>query len=334
MSVQFSAPSQLETTYILPLRWSGDEGLAELARYLQQLSGWMHVLVVDGSAQELFGQHAKAFAPPIRHVPPQPRAGANGKVAGVMTGIKLAATELLIIADDDVRYEFSTLGQILELLAAADIVRPQNYFAPLPWHARLDTARTLINRTFGADYPGTFGVRRSAVLATGGYDGNVLFENLELLRTIEAAGGRERQASGLFVRRLPPTTAHFLRQRVRQAYDDFAQPRRLLVELMLLPLLVVVLWRAVKHGKAGALLLALAVPCVLAGLGRCRNRGTEVFAKTAPLWAPLWVFERAVSVWVAVHFRLRGGMPYAGETLYQAANSIRRLRILHGGKIR
>ena len=38
-----------------------------------------------------------------------------------------------------------------------DLVRPQNYFEPLPWHARWDTARTLLNRGLGRDYPGTLG---------------------------------------------------------------------------------------------------------------------------------------------------------------------------------
>ncbi|MEJ7742178.1 MAG: hypothetical protein WKF73_06280 [Nocardioidaceae bacterium] len=57
------------------------------------------------------------------------------------------------------------------LLVKHEFVRPQNFFAPLPWHARWDSARSLLNRAFGDDYPGTFGVQRSALEKTGGYCG-------------------------------------------------------------------------------------------------------------------------------------------------------------------
>src|SRR3712207_6849145 len=42
----------------------------------------------------------------------------------------------------------------------------------------------------------------------------------------------------VLVRRLPPSAGHFLGQRVRQAYDDFAQPLRLTAELSILPLVL------------------------------------------------------------------------------------------------
>ncbi len=112
-------------------------------------------------------------------------------------------------------------------MRTADLVRPQNVFDPLPWHARWDTARMLLNRAFGSDHPGTLGVRRSFLASIGGYDGDVLFENLELVRTVLAAGGRVVDAPGMYVRRRPPTPARFLEQRPRQAYDDLAQPARL-----------------------------------------------------------------------------------------------------------
>jgi hypothetical protein len=96
-------------------------------------------------------------------------------------------------------------------LGEADLVRPQNYFAELPWHARWDTARSLLNRVFSGDlefpigdFPGTLAVRRRALLATGGYDGDALFENLELMRTVRAAGGRVVTPLDLYVAPRPP----------------------------------------------------------------------------------------------------------------------------------
>jgi hypothetical protein len=58
----------------------------------------------------------------------------------------------------------------------------------------------------------------------------VLFENLELIRTVRAGGGTLRYLRSPLVRRLPPDARTFLSQRVRQAYDSLAQPWRLAAE--------------------------------------------------------------------------------------------------------
>ncbi|WP_188540689.1 glycosyltransferase, partial [Kocuria dechangensis] len=206
--------------------------------YLAEVVAWLPVTVVDGSAEELFAAHRRALPEAVEHVRPEPWPGSNGKVAGVMTGVRRAAEERIVLADDDVRHTGETLERIVGLLGEAEVVRPQNYYLRLPWQARWDTGRTLLNRALGGDWPGTLGVRRSVLLGAGGYDGDVLFENLELVRTVVAAGGRERVALDVLVGRLPPTVGRFLGQRLRQAYDDFAQPSRLLAELSLCPVLV------------------------------------------------------------------------------------------------
>ena len=325
--------------YILPLRWTEDSDLPDLAAYLVHLAEWIPVTVVDGSDPELFERHGAAFPAGVRHIRPvqgggdghSKGSGGNGKVAGVMTGVRAAKAELLVIADDDVRYTRESLTAVVNHLGSADVVRPQNYFEPLPWHAWWDTARTLINRAWSADYPGTLAVRRSALLATGGYD-PVLFENLELIRTVKAAGGQEKILPDLFVARRPPGPRHFLKQRTRQAYDDFAQPRRLAGELSLLPAIAAA--ACLPRGRRGRALLGLAAaPVIIAGVGRRRNNGAAVFPVRTVWCAPLWVVERAVCIWVALAFRLAGGVPYAGTRLGTAAHSEAELQRRHSGKL-
>jgi glycosyl transferase family 2 len=312
--------------YALPLRWSAEQSrreLPELMGYLAGLVGMVDVTVVDGSDAEVFGRHAQALPFGVRHVAPEPWPGANGKVRGVVTGVRLARHEAVVIADDDVRYRPDELRRLVALLADVDVVRPQNVFDPLPWHARWDTSRSLINRALGRDHPGTFGLRRSTFLRMGGYDGDVLFENLELCRTVAAAGGVERNAPDLFVRRRPPTARHFAGQRVRQAYDSLAEPRRLAVELAILPALAITAGRRrLRRGLAAVALTSV----LLAEVGRRRAGGRQVFAPTAAVWAPAWVAERAVCSWMAVGRRLTGGVPYAGGRLVTAAHSPRTLR--------
>ena len=311
-------------SYVLPLRRWRAEPVDELAAYVRRLAERAEVIVVDGSDEPVFAAHALAFRPPVRHLPVDPHLGGRyGKVRGVITGVRAARHERVVVADDDVRYDDESLDRVARLLDEADLVRPQNYFDPLPWHARWDTARSLLNRALGADYPGTLGVRRSRFLAAGGYDADCLFENLELMRTIEAAGGRVESPLDLYVRRLPSTARRFWSQRVRQAYDDFALPGRMAVELAVLP---VTAWLAARR-RAGALVAAGAVAVGLAEAGRRRAGGTAVFPPSCSVMAPAWVAERGVCAWLAVASRLlRGGVPYAGTVLTKAANSPRTLR--------
>jgi hypothetical protein len=166
-------------------------------------------------------------------------------------------------------------------------------------------------------------VRRSTFLRMGGYDGDVLFENLELIRTVRAHDGREARPRDLYVRRLPPDSRRFWGQRVRQAYDDLAQPARMAFFLAVLPSLAAGLLRR-RHGMiaAGA---GLAVG--VAEAGRRRAGGHRVFPFSASLFAPVWILERAACSWLALEARfVRGGVPYAGRRIRTAAHSPRLLR--------
>jgi hypothetical protein len=311
-------------SYVLPIRSADDGDLAELTRYLRSLPGWVELIVVDGSPSPVFRLHAEEWGDIATHIPPDPAIHSPmGKVAGVVTGVRAASHERVVIADDDVRYDESGLARAATLLGLADLVRPQNYFDELPWHAQLDTARSLLNRSFGADFPGTMAVRRSTFLAAGGYDGDVIFENLELMRTIRAAGGTVVSPLDLYVARRPPSTEHFLSQRVRQAYDDFAIPARMAGWLAVVPATAALLargrWRPVAAGAA-ALVAA-------AELGRRRARGTSHFPATASLLAPAWVAERGVSAWLALRQRItQGGVPYCDGVVPRSASSMRELR--------
>jgi hypothetical protein len=308
----------LPVEYVIPLRWSDDAGLDEFTEYLTTLTSWVAVTVVDGSDPVLFARHRAAWSGIAQHLPVADWPGRNRKVAGVVTGVFAARHELVIIADDDVRYRPEQLAAMLFRLAGADLVRPQNVFHPLPWHARWDTARTLINRAFGSDYPGTLGIRKSALDRAGGYNGDVLFENLQLIRTIAATGGRVVNADDLFITRLPPSTRGFVEQRVRQAYDDFAQPGRLLWEASWLPALLM----GLVLRRRATLLTLFAVPIAVAEMGRRRHRGRSAFPPTSAAWAPLWVIERAIAVWLAIGQRLRGGARYRGTRLPIAATRV------------
>lgn len=316
---------KLDLSYVVPIRWRDGAQRGEVAKYL----GWIaplvaEVIVVDGSEREVFAANAVAFGGYATHVPvAEGEEWLMGKVSGVRTGVRLASRERVVIADDDVRYEPGALRRTAKLLDRHDLVRPQNYFDRLPWHARWDTARTLLNRSFGRDYPGTLGVRRSRMLAMGMYDGDVLFENLELIRTVRAHGGSVASPLDLYVARVPPSSAHFWGQRTRQAYDDFALPLRMALWLAVVPLTVT----AVLRRRPPLATAPAATSVAAAEVGRRRAGGATVFPATSSLLAPVWILERGICAWLAVLRRLRfGGVRYGDSVIPVAAHSERQLR--------
>ncbi|HWC48229.1 MAG TPA: glycosyltransferase family 2 protein [Solirubrobacterales bacterium] len=327
------------------MRWRDGTQRAELAEHLARIALLVaEVIVVDGSEPEVFSANAAAWGEHVRHLPPgEGETWLMGKVAGVRTGVELASRERVVIADDDVRYEPEALRRVAALLDDYDLVRPQNYFDRLPWHARWDTARTLLNRSVGRDYPGTLAVRRSRLLAMGMYDGDVLFENLELMRTVRAHDGTIASPLDLYVARVPPSAAHFWGQRTRQAYDDFALPLRMALWLSVLPLLALDrrLFSAdgtkvpLYGGKSarrqlrrfGLTPAAAGLAVVAAEFGRRRGGGARVFPATSSLLAPIWILERGICAWLAVLQRLRfGGVRYGDSVIPVAAHSERQLR--------
>lgn len=309
--------------YILPIRWSSDEGLADLTQYVKWLGDYADVTVIDGSEPEARRRHAAAMPSTVRFLECDHSLCLNGKVAGVLTALPFLQAAKTIIADDDVRYSAETLQRMAACLDRVALVRPQNIFVPAPtrsmqWHANWDTARALLNRACGADYPGTLGVRTEFL--ADGYDGDVLFENLELIRTVRVRGGTVMTASDLYVARRPPTLRGFAGQRIRQAYDTTAQPARFAAELAILPIAFAAARRPVL------LLRAAAGSVLLAEVGRRRAEGAAVFEPWAALWAPLWLVERGVCAWFALFLRVRGGVDYRGTRLVTAAHSVRSIR--------
>ncbi len=283
------------------------------------------VTVVDGSEPAEADRHRAAITPQVRIIPPSGE-GQNGKVLGALTGVYASRHDVVVLADDDVRHDRESIGALMGALESADIVRPQNVFTSWPWHARWDTGRSLLARAVGADWPGTFAVRVGAIHAMGGWDPDVLFENLEMVRTAKAAGCRVANRPDIVVGRVPPTAGQFWSQRLRQAYDDWAQPGRLAGELAILPTTVLLARR-----QPAALVTTAVAAVAVAGVGRRRFRKLPT-PPDVPLWAVIWLGERGVLVWVALLTRARGGVRYHDQRLHRAAHSPGALRRRHRGQ--
>jgi hypothetical protein len=312
---------KIRCTYVLPIRRAcadraETEQLAQYFTYIAQAG--CEVLVVDGSSPEVFAAHNSAWHDVCRHVAVDRKyAYRNDKVNGVHTGVDLASCENIVLADDDIRYTRDDIGRVCDLLRRHEMVRPQNYVAPLPWWARTEAARMLINRGVlrAGDYSGTCAFRRSTCLRVGHYDGDVLFDNEEIVRHFMVKGADVCHALDLFILKRPPTFRKWLEQRPRQAYEDFAMLAKTLLFMSLLPLVIVIGLISGARAALGFFSLLSICAVLLAGRGLWRNRAYNFFPAYVVFFAPLWVTERAMSVYWALYWRVaHGGYPF-GERL-------------------
>jgi hypothetical protein len=321
LSVESNA-GEYRCTYLLPIRRvraSGSEAL-EFARYFERLKqAGCEVLVVDGSPPEVFAEHERAWRGFCRHVAPDPSyTYLNGKVNGVHTGVDLASCERIVLADDDMRYTPEDIARACSLLDQHEMVRPQNYLSPLPWWARTEAARMLINRGVlrTGDYPGTCAFRRSTCLRVGHYDGDVLFDNEEIVRHFVLRGADVCFARDFFILKRPPTFRKWIEQRPRQAYEDFVMRAKTALFMSLLPIAAALGIFAGTRAALGFVAFVSLNAVLLALRGLWRERAYKFFPAYLCLYAPLWVLERSLSVYWALYWRVaRGGYPFGDRLL-------------------
>ena len=55
---------------------------------------------------------------------------ANGKAWAVITGVRRARHDVVVIADDDVRWDARSLSSAADALRDCDLVVPANFFTP------------------------------------------------------------------------------------------------------------------------------------------------------------------------------------------------------------
>ena len=306
-------------TYLLPIRrrvFDVTEANA-LGDYFRSLAdGGCELVVIDGSPDHVFEEHNRVWSNVCRHERVERHWGyLNDKVNGIHTGVALAANEKIILADDDIRYSAKNLSDVVDLLDRFEVVRPQNFLRPLRWWSRMEAARMLINRATlrTADYPGTNGFRRSSMLRVGHYDGDVLFDNEEMIRHFASSGASICYANDLFIAKRPPTLSKWLEQRPRQAYEDFPLRAKTAIFFGIPPLLLA----ATLLGHALLVFMPLLlIPVLMAAVGRLRGKAARFFTISTCFFAPLWVIERSISTYCALYWYFaRGGYPFGGRVL-------------------
>ena len=146
-------------------------------------------------------------------------------------------------------------------------------------------------------------------------------------RRLVAAGAEVYPATSVFVRRQPGALDEWMAKRPRAAGDDFALPMKSVFFFSLVPLMLVL---ALLGGArlAGGYASVIAFASFALAL-RGRTGAAAFFPLKACLYAPLWVFERSVSVYWALYRKLRGSDDDAAGVTLPEPDTSSTLRASH-----
>lgn len=280
--------------------------LRDLATYLSTVGlSDCDVVILDASPRLQFDVQRQTLRWVGRHMPvPAAYRLSDGSIDLVRAAAEVAACEKVIVATEDVRYSAVELEQICQLLDSHEVVEPQDYLEPLPWWGGVEAARILVHRGIEPqpDHGPTFGFRRTTVRGLRTLE--LTDANDDQVRRLVATGAEVFPAYDVFVRREPPAFDDWLSQRPRHAGDDFTMPVKTAFFFALMPLLALVALLGgtrLAGGYAGVIAFASVVLAI-----RGRSGAATVFPLRAVFFAPLWVFERSVSVYWALFRKLRG----------------------------
>ncbi|HEX7706013.1 MAG TPA: hypothetical protein VF701_06090 [Thermoanaerobaculia bacterium] len=282
-----------------------EEGLRDLAAYLSELSARGHdVVVIDGSGTETFEDRRRVLRWVSRHFHVGPESRSNsGAIDVVRAAAAVAVCDAIIVADSDVRYSAEAINEVCNLLEVHEVVEPQDYPDPLSWWGGVEAARILVHRAIEPqpDHGLTFGFRRSAVATIRALA--PLRGKRDQPRRLAASGAEVFPATSVFVSRKPASLAEWVSSLPEIAKSDFEHPLRSAFFLSLLPLFIILTaFGGAQLAVGYASLLAL-ISVVLALRGRV---GASAFIPLrACFLAPLWIVERAVSVYWAFGLLLR-----------------------------
>lgn len=287
--------------------------LRDLAHYLSTLGvAGCDVVLLDAASPLQFEINGRILRWVGRHVKPGPEQCAGGGGIDIIRAAgTFAACEKVIVATDDVRYSVEAIGQMCELLEMHEVVEPQDYLDPLPWWGGVEAGRMLIQRGVEPkpDHGTTFGFRRGALRALWAL-GSVSTVEAQS-RRLAAVGAEIHAAGDVFVRREAGPFSDWLSARPRRAAEHFTSPFESALFFSILPLLILLttLGGLRLAGACAGTIAFGAVGMALHG----RAGATAFFPMRACFLAPLWVFERSVSVYWALFRALRPSMDATGD---------------------
>jgi hypothetical protein len=258
------------------------------------------VVVVDASEPAAFADHRRVLRWVARHLPPAPaHLAADGTLNLLAAAADFAQTNKVVVATPAAHYRTDDLHLVCDLLEEHEVVVPNEYLDPLPWWARIDAGRMLLQRAVMVwpDAAGTFGFRRDSLAAIRrhGRPSNAG----DILHALATQGMELHDAADVFIRRTPPALGNWWR---RRPHESRLSPAGGALFVTLIPLLAVAgLFggAGLLGGFSGALAFGAFALAVRGRLGVA----ARYFPMSACLFAPVWLLERSLTAYRAVGLR-------------------------------
>lgn len=206
-----------------------------IAKTIQSLlasdySGNIEVLVINDGSTDATAEAVRGIGDPRVRLIDQMN---SGKAHALQRGVEESPNEFLIFVDADTQFERDALGYLISACMAPGV-------GAVSGHARVGNLKTFLARCQDLEYvcgfnldrrayaawncitvaPGAISaVRKSAILAAGGFSYETLAEDTDLTLSIHKAGYRvEYQPDAVAHTEAPETFATLARQRFRWAY--------------------------------------------------------------------------------------------------------------------
>ena len=292
-------------SYLVPLDASAtEEDVRILASYLSTLrAAQCEVIVVDAADAAVFDERARVLRWVSRHVAAGSRNILPGGTIDVLqAAVDIASADKIIVAGIDSRYTADEVTSICALLDHCDAVTPAEFVQPMPWWGGIDAGRMLLQR--GIDQADgaarTFAFRKSAWRPLLGFEPA---DRDNHIRRLVLQGADVQSANEVFVRREPLGLGAWARLHAREASSDASIPLHAALFAGILPVLLILVLLG-GAGLAGTYAGMIAAGSVLIAI-RGRSGAASYFPWRACLFAPLWIIERAFSVYWALLSRLR-----------------------------
>lgn len=314
---------------VIPIKVASLASLAGLRECLAKLLAHsfpfeVEIIIADESPKGVFAAIDAWFLHEARvaHICPRReiRTGKNDKLNGIYDALNFVNYDYVVLVDDHYRLSVSNLDQVISLFGEYDCFKCMVNFDQMKITSLVDVCGIFIINLLHPykQFCGHLCFNSQTIKEIGFPSRDMLFDELGMELQFRKHEKKVHFAGNIFLNAVQKITwKRFFEQRLRYAYENFAFPFRFTLFLAILPLIFAC---AAHAGTAAA--LGLVALMTFAVMGLCLVGQIKYRQGQFPIWtfllSPIWFWFYPFTTWMAVVYRLRGGVSFGGRKLVRA----------------
>lgn len=327
-AVQFLPARAEGMSIVIPIKVSSLTSLAGLRECLAKLLSHpfpfeLEVIITDESPDDVFAAIDGWFQhePRVTHICPRDecRTGRNDKLNGIYDAMNHVSYDYIVLVDDHYRLSVDNLDQILSLFGEYDCFKCMVDFDQTRISSLVDVCGIFIINMLHPyrQFCGHLCFNLQTIKEIGFPSRDMLFDELGMELQFRKHQKKVHFADKIFFEAVQKISwKRFFEQRLRYAYENFAFPLRFSLFLCVLPLILACALIGKSFAIGFIVLLTLAVVC-LGLVGQIKYRQGRF-----PVWtfllSPVWFWFYPFTTWLAIVYRLRGGVKFGGRKILRA----------------